>query len=1166
MGLLKRSKRSRSRAIVDRPRRFELLEDRRVMAVVTGQSTFDASLFGDNIELMSDGNAVGYGYAINFDGETLAAVGGGGQARTVADAPQRDFNSLTEMEISSVSKTVTATAVLHVLQSQPGGLDAALNALLTDYLPSDWTPGANVQNVTLRHLLTHTSGFLEEGNSIGVNFESYGQNTFTNLRSLVQAGLPAPTVAADGVYDAPRWGSSYNNANFSLLAKVVLPKLLNPGINLTAANYANRDATSGGIYKEYVQDEIFAPLGIVADLAPADVNPAKGYNLATAEDLPGLSQSNLTNTGGAFGWKMSARELATFLDGIRRDDSLLTAATRQMRDDQELGWYQSEDAFGEFFTHNGATSSASGNFRSQIVALPADVEVSYLMNSELGNLPGGSIGSMLKTAYVNAWSELTVAGTSSDDDFLIRLDNNGFRPSIEVVLNGATEFIHWIDTFDSLTLNGGFGNDTFTIEGWNPSIDLNINGSFGNDAVSVMPGVRNIEWVNGMTFNGGTGDDSLVVNDQNNSYSNAALSRIYTAASGSVARYAAHPAFPGNPAFSIPVVVGFSGVENLDLTTGAQQDVVSVVSKTSGQARVRTGNGDDTIIVAQSAGNLETVDGLEVDGQAGLDTIRLFDHNKASADPDAVGQYDVESDNVSRYVSSLGSVSGVGADGVGVEFSQVENLELTATDMVDVIRVHATTIGLTTIHGGAGGDILNASPAGKNLETVDDLVFHGDAGLDSIVLNDQNNPYTYPGLNRQYEVSSAGVSRMTGLPLGDLLLPLSIEVAYSSVEELTLKTGGQGDVVDVESVPSAGAQLQTGAGDDVVNTSPAGANFETIHGLQVDGGAGNDSLHVHDENNPYELGPGGGVYAISPSTVSRFKEHILFDNVAVPVELGFTAMENVSIAAGNQGDEFNVDGTGSAATLSLDGNSGSDRFNIDSPAFATISVQGDFPIFAPGDQLSVNGENLYAVATVPGLYLVGSGAMTIGAATVNYSGIETSVMHPQIYGGPGDFDGNGVVNGEDLTHATLGFYARFGDDLDGSDFLVWQRNFGNSLLPAEVRGGQLTFENAMPPVASIAPGPQDDEHRLDAFAYGPLAGRSSPQVASVVRQASRSRKQQAWAKAPSVAANKPLTADVRDWAFALMSGSDAAVAGHDEAASPWDDAFADFGLAVSATV
>ena len=124
---------------------------------------------------------------------------------------------------------------------------------------------------------------------------------------------------------------------------------------------------------------------------------------------------------------------------------------------------------------------------------------------------------------------------------------------------------------------------------------------------------------------------------------------------------------------------------------------------------------------------------------------------------------------------------------------------------------------------------------------------------------------------------------MTGLPLGQILLPVSIDVTYGSVEELTLKTGGQSDVVNVESVPSAGALLQTGAGDDVVNTSPAGGNFEIDpRTCKWTAAPGTTSLNIHDENNPYDLGPGGGVYAISPTTVSRFKEHILFENVAAP--------------------------------------------------------------------------------------------------------------------------------------------------------------------------------------------------------------------------------------------------------------------------------------------
>jgi hypothetical protein len=48
----------------------------------------------------------------------------------------------------------------------------------------------------------------------------------------------------------------------------------------------------------------------------------------------------------------------------------------------------------------------------------------------------------------------------------------------------------------------------------------------------------------------------------------------------------------------------------------------------------------------------------------------------------------------------------------------------------------------------------------------------------------------------------------------------------------------------------------------------------------------------------------------------------------------------------------------------------------------------------------------------------------------------------------GDFDGNGIVNSVDLTHPVTGFEARLGGDLDGHDFLAWQRNFGNAATDA----------------------------------------------------------------------------------------------------------------------
>jgi hypothetical protein len=46
---------------------------------------------------------------------------------------------------------------------------------------------------------------------------------------------------------------------------------------------------------------------------------------------------------------------------------------------------------------------------------------------------------------------------------------------------------------------------------------------------------------------------------------------------------------------------------------------------------------------------------------------------------------------------------------------------------------------------------------------------------------------------------------------------------------------------------------------------------------------------------------------------------------------------------------------------------------------------------------------------------------------------------------PGDFDEDGGVDSDDLNDPILGWAARYGVDLDGRDFLTWQRNFGSSI-------------------------------------------------------------------------------------------------------------------------
>lgn len=78
------------------------------------------------------------------------------------------------------------------------------------------------------------------------------------------------------------------------------------------------------------------------------------------------------------------------------------------------------------------------------------------------------------------------------------------------------------------------------------------------------------------------------------------------------------------------------------------------------------------------------------------------------------------------------------------------------------------------------------------------------------------------------------------------------------------------------------------------------------------------------------------------------------------------------------------------------------------------------------------------------------GDFTDGTLGVDNIALQSAPVQPI----PGDFDGNGHVDGADLTDPTSGFYARFGADLQGNDFLTWQQN-----LAAAVSTGAV---NAVP--------------------------------------------------------------------------------------------------------
>jgi hypothetical protein len=196
----------------------------------------------NNIVSTLNNNVVGY---VVIVGCLPPAVGG--QARTSSDPPATAMSPDLPMNIASVSKTLTAVAVLQLLAKD--GLTIDTN--ISPYIYSDWTQGPNVNQLTFKELLTHTSGFGQNNSACtaaGVPYScctgpgtgnpgcSCGNEiTYPTLKSLVGSGVQSSNIGVP----------QYGNCNFALLREL-LPAL--SGQSITNLPDIQRAQASSNIY------------------------------------------------------------------------------------------------------------------------------------------------------------------------------------------------------------------------------------------------------------------------------------------------------------------------------------------------------------------------------------------------------------------------------------------------------------------------------------------------------------------------------------------------------------------------------------------------------------------------------------------------------------------------------------------------------------------------------------------------------------------------------------------------------------------------------------------------------------------------------------------------------------------------------------------------------
>lgn len=326
-----------------------------------------------NLQNELNGKVAKYAFILRHGLYSVSRVSG--KKRTAADPPEQDLTLYDRYNPASVSKTITAIAVLQLLEKK----NISIHDPIYPYLPKNWTIPASVKKITFAELLSHKAG-IRDGTG----------TTNASVKMTVEAGIDTSLI---GKYE-------YNNINFAM-CRILVAYL--DGYTAPSPTTEPDELAISARFKDYLQKNIFDQIPIKDVQFRPSMNFATMFYLYPPGTGNGCDLGDCTTTAGASGIYLSTQELSDLFFHLNVSTNLLSANMKQQMNDYLLGW-DSVPPIGGDSVHakNGMLPYCGTNkicICTAIIQFKNGLQVFLMINGEMW------LYSPVENAYNKSWTK-----------------------------------------------------------------------------------------------------------------------------------------------------------------------------------------------------------------------------------------------------------------------------------------------------------------------------------------------------------------------------------------------------------------------------------------------------------------------------------------------------------------------------------------------------------------------------------------------------------------------------------------------------------------------------------------------------------------------------------------------------------------------------------------